>query len=137
LEDVVVLRGFQKDIGKEMSDKNLMVIPSLKEPFGRIFCESAEAKLPVLVSDTGGLGELSQRFNLGIRFKGNDPTSLALKIEEVVSNYPKLKMDFEVTAAQMLNSLKMTSYITIIEQIISTAIEGNKSCTSWLGDQNQ
>lgn len=137
LEDYFVFRGFQRDIEKELSDKNLMVIPSLKEPFGRIFCESAEAGLPIITADSGGLGELSRKFNLGLRFEGNNHVDLASKIEYAMQNYQSVKREFEQQSTNMLNSLNMEKYIEVVETILKSALENKDSSCTWLGEKSQ
>lgn len=134
LESYFVFRGFQHNLNRELSDKNLMVIPSLKEPFGRIFCESAEAGLPVIVADSGGLGELSKTFNLGLPFQGSNTEDLAKKIEFSIHHYESLKNNFESSAKRMLHSLSMNGYIQCIEEILRNAILRKNCNIEWYGE---
>jgi glycosyltransferase involved in cell wall biosynthesis len=60
------------------------VFPSLYEPFGIVALESFAARVPVVVSDTGGLPEVVQHGKTGIVTWRNNPDSLAWGILEVL-----------------------------------------------------
>jgi glycosyltransferase involved in cell wall biosynthesis len=128
-----IFKGFQTDINKELSGMNLMIIPSIQEPFGRIFCETAEAKLPCIVADTGGLGELSEEFNLGIRFNGKDAHDLSNKIAFAFDNYTEIKKEFQESAHDVLHKLDKIQYINKIEEIIDNSILNNNVSINWFG----
>jgi glycogen synthase len=53
------------------------VFPSLYEPFGIVALEAMAAGTPVVVSDTGGLSEVVDLHQTGIKVHPNDPGSLA------------------------------------------------------------
>lgn len=78
-----------------MSDENLdkfqtvadcAVFPSLYEPFGIVALESFAARVPVVVSDTGGLPEVVRHTKTGIVTHTNNADSLAWGILEVLKN---------------------------------------------------
>lgn len=80
--------GFMSD-----SDLNLFqtiadcaVFPSLYEPFGIVALESFASRVPVVVSDTGGLPEVVRHGQTGIVTQTNNPESLAWGILEVLRN---------------------------------------------------
>jgi glycosyltransferase involved in cell wall biosynthesis len=133
LKDLFIFRGFQTDIEKELTNMNMMVIPSIQEPFGRIFCESAEAKLPCIVANSGGLGELAQRFNLGVQFEGRNAIDLSKKIEHSFENYEQLKEQFQNKAHSILLKLDKTEYIKNIETILDNAIANKATNIKWYG----
>lgn len=62
------------------------VFPSLYEPFGIVALESFAARVPVVVSDTGGLPEVVQHTKTGIVTWTNNADSLAWGILEVLKN---------------------------------------------------
>lgn len=129
-----IFRGFQTDINKELSNMNMMVIPSIQEPFGRIFCETAEAKLPCIVADSGGLGELSKRFDIGIRFKGNHVDDLSKKIEYCYDHFEIIKNEFQEKAHPFLLKFDKREYIKSIEYILDKAIKNEDISIKWLGN---
>lgn len=135
LENQFVLRGFRQNILEELAEMDMMVIPSLKEPFGRIFCEAAEAGLPTVVSDSGGLGELSRYFDVGLRFSPEKPEDLANKIIYMYENIEKIGPVYEQKANAMLRSLNMDSYIKKVEYLIEHAAKGEELSLNWYGDK--
>ena len=80
--------GFMPDeeLDKFQTIADCAVFPSLYEPFGIVALESFAARVPVVVSNTGGLPEVVQHTKTGIVTHTNDPDSLAWGILEVLNN---------------------------------------------------
>ena len=74
------------DLDKFQTIADCAVFPSLYEPFGIVALESFAAKVPVVVSDTGGLPEVVQHTKTGIVTYVNNSDSLAWGILEVLKN---------------------------------------------------
>jgi glycosyltransferase involved in cell wall biosynthesis len=62
------------------------VFPSLYEPFGIVALEAMAADCPVVVSDVGGLSEVVDMHETGIKVYPNDPASLAWGILYTLQN---------------------------------------------------
>jgi glycosyltransferase involved in cell wall biosynthesis len=62
------------------------VFPSRYEPFGIVALENFSARIPVVVSDTGGLPEVVHHTKTGIITQTGNPDSLAWGILEVLKN---------------------------------------------------
>ncbi len=86
--DKCYFTGFMPDadLDKFQTVANCAVFPSLYEPFGIVALESFAARVPVVVSDTGGLPEVVQHAKTGIVTWTNNPNSLAWGILEVLKN---------------------------------------------------
>lgn len=80
--------GFMSDadLDKFQTIADCAVFPSLYEPFGIVALESFAARVPVVVSNTGGLPEVVQHNYTGIVTRANDSDSLAWGILEVLTN---------------------------------------------------
>jgi glycosyltransferase involved in cell wall biosynthesis len=65
---------------------DVSVVPSLFEPFGIVALEAMAAKSPVVVSDTGGLGEIVDHDVDGVKVYTNNPDSLAWGIIRVLTD---------------------------------------------------
>lgn len=80
--------GFMSDddLDKFQTIADCAVFPSLYEPFGIVALESFAARVPVVVSSTGGLPEVVQHGKTGIVTHVNNPDSLAWGILEVLKN---------------------------------------------------
>ncbi|MBP0017332.1 MAG: glycosyltransferase family 4 protein [Cyanobacteria bacterium SBLK] len=80
--------GFMSDgdLDRFQTIADCAVFPSLYEPFGIVVLESFAARVPVVVSDTGGLPEVVRHTKTGIVTQTNNPDSLAWGILEVLKN---------------------------------------------------
>lgn len=85
----VLFTGFMadEDFWKFQTIADCAVFPSLYEPFGIVALESFAAKIPLVVSNTGGLPEVVRHGVTGIVTKVNDATSLAEGIIEILGNH--------------------------------------------------
>ncbi len=86
--DKCYFTGFmsEEDLNKFQTVADCAVFPSLYEPFGIVALESFAARVPVVVSDTGGFPEVVQHTKTGIVTQTNNPDSLAWGILEVLKN---------------------------------------------------
>jgi glycosyltransferase involved in cell wall biosynthesis len=133
VSEFIEFRGYRQDISNELNQLHLMVIPSVSEPFGRVFCEAAEAGLPALVSDSGGLGELSLHFGLGARFRARDATALCNKLIEIRENYSATLHTFLKDADRFLSRLDLETYGQIMRDLILRSASRQLSSVSWKG----
>jgi len=80
--------GFMPDevLDRFQTIADCAVFPSLYEPFGIVALESFAARVPVVVSNTGGLAEVVRHNYSGIVTYTNNPESLAWGIVEVLKN---------------------------------------------------
>jgi glycosyltransferase involved in cell wall biosynthesis len=84
----VLFTGFVDDetLRKLQTCADVSVVPSLFEPFGIVALEAMAAKSPVVVSDTGGLGEIVDHDIDGVKVYTNNPDSLAWGITKVLED---------------------------------------------------
>ncbi|MEA5468706.1 glycosyltransferase family 4 protein [Spirulina sp. 06S082] len=76
----------EEDLDRFQTIADCAVFPSLYEPFGIVVLESFAARVPAVVSDTGGLPEVVRHTKTGIVTQTNNPDSLAWGILEVLKN---------------------------------------------------
>jgi glycogen synthase len=65
---------------------DLVVVPSLYEPFGLVALEAMASGTPVLVSDTGGLREIVDHEATGLRFVPGSASSLASEATRLLTD---------------------------------------------------
>ena len=84
----VLFTGFVDDdtLRKLQICADVSVVPSLFEPFGIVALEAMAAKSPVVISDTGGLGEIVDHDVDGVKVYTNNPDSLAWGIIRVLTD---------------------------------------------------
>lgn len=73
-----------EDLDRFQTVANCAVFPSLYEPFGIVALESFAARVPVVVSNSGGLPEVVHHGETGIVTYANNPDSLAWGILEIL-----------------------------------------------------
>lgn len=86
--DKCYFTGFMSDTALDQFQTvaDCAVFPSLYEPFGIVALESFAARVPVVVSSTGGLPEVVRHTKTGIVTEVNNADSLAWGILEVLKN---------------------------------------------------
>jgi len=91
--DQCVFTGFMsdEDLDRFQTVADCAVFPSLYEPFGIVALESFAAKVPVVVSNAGGLPEVVRHNETGIVTIANDPNSLSAGILEILNNPSRAK----------------------------------------------
>ena len=135
LSEYFEMRGYQTDLRTELARLDLLAIPSLAEPLGRVLFDAARYRTPVVVSNAGGLGEICRHFGVGEVFESGNPQALAGAILLSLQNLPAVRERFIMTSSAMLQRLRMSSYLTCIEQILIRARKARPSKIMWFGDE--
>jgi glycosyltransferase involved in cell wall biosynthesis len=81
----VVFAGFAADVARPLAGFDLLVVPSLEEPFGRVAVEGLLAGLPVVASDVGGLPEVLDGCDGARLVAPDDAEALAAGIEALAA----------------------------------------------------
>ncbi len=134
LLDAIEFRGYQANLAEEFGAMDVLAIPSVAEPFGRVFCEAAEAGVPVVLSDSGGLGELSRRFDIGIRHLPMDMDDFIAKLLLVCTDYEGCVRQFSAGAKRLLGALDYRIYVKEIENLLLRAATGEAVALEWYGE---
>jgi glycogen(starch) synthase len=74
------------DVVDLMLTADVMVIPSVYEPFGVVALEAMAAGVPVVASDVDGLGEIIKHEYSGVLVHARDPSSISWGISKVLSD---------------------------------------------------
>ncbi len=85
--------GFRKDVRPAVVDFDILVLPSLQEPFGRSIIEAMALGTPVIASRVGGVPEILTHEQDGLLVEPGDVEGLAVNIERLLVN-PTLRQDF-------------------------------------------
>ena len=88
LGDKVYFAGYMngKDVEKMYKAADISVFPSTYEPFGIVALEGMLAERPIVVSDAGGLGEIVEHRETGMKSYCGNPNSIADSILELLFN---------------------------------------------------
>ena len=94
-------------IYEHLCEFDLMCQPSRYEGFGLTVAEGLAAKVPVLVSDSGGPYELIQKGKYGFSFMINDPVDCARMIEELMNNRDILRSKVEAAYHYVVDNFSL------------------------------
>src|SRR5213083_3011989 len=88
LSDRVRLAGFvdERRLVSLYNSSDAFVLPSHYEPFGMVALEAMASRVPVVVSDVGGLSEIVEDGVTGVKVPSSDPHALAEGILRVIDN---------------------------------------------------
>ena len=88
LNDKVYFTGYldSKQVPKMYKCADVAVFPSTYEPFGIVALEGMLAERPIVVSDAGGLGEIVEHRETGMKSYCGNPNSIADSILELLYN---------------------------------------------------
>ena len=86
VEGQVMFLGYRKDIPEIMSLLDLITVPSLHEPFGRVVVEAMACGTPVVASRIGGMVEIFADGDGGLFCEPNDAGSLFMKVSYFFEN---------------------------------------------------
>jgi len=106
---------------------DVAVFPSLYEPFGIVALEGMLANVPVVVSDTGGLGEIVNHRIDGMKAYTGNANSLADSILEVLHNPDKAE-EMKRCAFEKIN--RMYNWDMISQQTLALYKEINNESKS-------
>ncbi|WP_022853140.1 glycosyltransferase family 4 protein [Thermodesulfatator atlanticus] len=85
LESNVFFLGFKKEIKEVLAGIDVLAVPSIYEPFGRVAVEGLLGALPVVASRTGGLVEIVKDAPCAFLFSNKNSSELASKIYNIYS----------------------------------------------------
>ncbi|MGC8948262.1 MAG: glycosyltransferase family 4 protein [Thermoprotei archaeon] len=88
LGNYVKTLGFLPDhvVKSLMKAADVMVIPSIYEPFGIVALEAMASGVPLVASDVGGLSEIVEHERTGLKVYPANPDSIAWGINTILSN---------------------------------------------------
>ncbi len=121
IAEQIHFKGTTPQIEKLYQSADLLVFPSLSDPFANVVAEAMACSLPVITTTTNGSFEIiSEGFN-GYVVDGNDPqlpTLLAEKIDTFLNLTPPKKDQFRQEARSTAEKLTISNNAKSILQIL-------------------
>lgn len=117
-----------KEVGKMYKAADISVFPSTYEPFGIVALEAMLAEVPIVVSDIGGLNEIVEHRQTGMKTYCGNSNSLADSILELLFN-PQLcnniikKAKTKVRNEYNWNKIAQDTHFTYQKAICETVAE--------------
>lgn len=92
IRERVVFTGHRNDVHRLLSAVDILVLPSLNEPFGRILLEAMACEKPVVASNSGGPREIIRDGTEGILVAEKDSEQIAGAVTRLIED-EKLRRD--------------------------------------------
>jgi glycogen(starch) synthase len=104
--DLIDWPGFLDDesLAALFRTADVVVVPSLYEPFGLVALEAQAVGTPVAVADTGGLRDLVQAGITGERFEPQNPTAIAEAVRRLLQD-PQRAQAMAISAQRRAHKL--------------------------------
>jgi len=89
VEDSVTLTGYVDDVQRYLAAFDVSVLPSLKEPFGRVVVESLLMETPVVGTADGGIPEIVTHGETGYLVPPKEPRTIADAVTRLLDDPTK------------------------------------------------
>jgi glycosyltransferase involved in cell wall biosynthesis len=86
-----VLAGMLDDIGEELAGADLMIHPSVEEPFGIALLEGMRVGLPIVASRVGGIPEVVVEEETAMLFEPRNVEQLSAAVQELLMAQSKME----------------------------------------------
>lgn len=126
IQNDVVFLGYkdQSEITRIYCECDIAVVPSYGETFGKVAIEAMAAKLPTIVSDIGGLGELVEHGKTGLKCEVGNVEQLSRCIKKLCSNKSLYKMISENAYQSVRENYNIKDVFEQTEQAYLEVISG-------------
>lgn len=86
LEPYVKLLGFRRDVPDLLAQLDILALPSLQEPFGKIVIEAMAMETPVIASRVGGVPEILADGETGLLVPPQDSIALKQALSRLIAD---------------------------------------------------
>ena len=86
LEPYVEFLGFRRDVPELLAQLDILALPSLQEPFGKIVIEAMAMETPVIASRVGGVPEIVADGETGLLVPPQDPAALKRALARLIAD---------------------------------------------------
>ncbi len=119
--DRVRLAGFRADAAGAMTDFDLVVVPSLAEPYGTVSAEAAGAGRPAVITAVGGMAEVVLDGVTGLQVPPGDPAALAAAVGSLL-DAPERMRAMGAAALEHAGRFAPETYAATMDQLMRVAV---------------
>ena len=113
----VVMLGLQKDMPSIYSIMDIVIVPSVAEPLGRVVLEAMAMQKPVIATNIGGPAEIITDGVDGFLISPKDPNALSTKIINLIEN-PQIFREMGAAAREkVVKQHRIPSYVSKIMEL--------------------
>jgi glycosyltransferase involved in cell wall biosynthesis len=119
----VIFTGWRNDIPQIIACLDILILPSWKEPFGRVMLEAMAMVRPVIATDCGGPGELITNNETGILVPVKRPELLAEAIIKLLKSPQQRKILAEAGYNLARERFDLKNQVRQVENLYSEILE--------------
>lgn len=127
LENSLSMNGFVQDVDAILNNLDLIIAPSVDEPFGRVLVEAALRKRPVIASDSGGHKEVIINNKTGYLVEVDNVDEYVKKALELYENKDLYKQIANDAYAHAIKNFLGEKQIPEIIDVINATLENTKA----------
>jgi glycosyltransferase involved in cell wall biosynthesis len=118
----VIFTGFQKRAADLIAAMDVLVLPYTIEPFGRVLLEAWSLGIPTVLTDVGGVREITNDGRASLIVPPRDEISLARAISMIISEHPLADRLTEAGKEAVATRFNMKTYAAEMERIYHDAL---------------
>ncbi|WP_373533159.1 glycosyltransferase family 4 protein [Vampirovibrio sp.] len=122
LADAVVFLGYQSDLTPMYEVLDLLVVPSVNEPFGRVVIEAMANGVPCIGANAGGIPEIIEHEETGWLYPPGDVWALADMIEPLTSTFWKLETIRQNARRMVCERFNIETQIRMLQECYQSAM---------------
>jgi glycosyltransferase involved in cell wall biosynthesis len=122
LGHVVRFLGYQEDLNPLYEVLDVLAVPSLNEPFGRVVIEAMANGVPCVAADSGGIPEIIDSGVTGILYPPGDVHALADTLEELMAAFWKLETIRQNARRMVYERFNIESQIRMLDECYQSVI---------------
>jgi glycosyltransferase involved in cell wall biosynthesis len=117
----IYLAGYRRDAAAAMVEFDVVVVPSLAEPFGTVAAEAAAAGVAVVASDVGGLSEVVVHGETGLLVTPGEPQEIAAAVGTLLDDPDALRSFGERALGRARTLFSPTAYAERLDSLLREA----------------
>ena len=117
LSDKVVMLGLQKDMPSIYSMMDIVIVPSVAEPLGRVVLEAMAMQKPVVATNIGGPAEIITDGIDGFLVSPKDPNALSTRIINLIENPQIFRKVGAAAREKVMKQHSVPSYVSKIMEL--------------------
>lgn len=119
--------GFTAQPDLYIRDLDVLVLPSIAEPFGRILIEAMALGVPVIGSRSGGIPEIIEDGHSGLLFEAGNAHELAQTIMALAADPIRRRALSKAGWERARNSFSTETYTNRVEEIYRSLLSGDSN----------
>ncbi len=123
LADRILFLGYRKEVVKIIAALDILVLPSLREPFGLVSLEAMAMKKPVVATNTGGSPEVVIDGKTGLLVPPRDSCALSSAIIKLLKDKELARRMGATGRKRVMNFFSPESTISSVQEMYNKILE--------------